>query len=742
MVFKVHRPYPGVALVETEEGSVLFGAPADAFKATKSYCEAHSLAFPRELVAPQRMLANAAPQFNPEFFIYDFLYIHGAAFKPELRHEKLKFYLDSNQIAPFLEALRITLNGPTRSEMTAYRNEAGQPAMAPETVERLAAVSETMGLRSGDQARELSDVLDTFALDAAGTTQVANGRLEVERNGNKGFSLRSGSQREDIDLSIESRVIPYATLPIPTTPQRPLTFGIKPLGTRSGFDLSGPTTGFLIWVNGRAVIYDGPVGTRYLLESQGISPEDVDAIILSHCHEDHMGAFVELFLAGYQPKVYTAEPIYRSALIKLSSYFKQPPEQVAKLIRYERVIPGQPIEELGARFDFFYTVHSIPTIGVRVSMRDRSGKTFGLQISGDTMHHDGLHLMAKEGVISQDTADQMLNLVPPTPERNIIYYADVGESVIHGHPKDWADNPNQVIYYHCPDNAHTRSYGKHLAVPGGLTTLIDAPKLHPAIPGQLLNAIRFLDLDDTGWIQSLLFRGHVRLVEPGEILLDPTHKDDHGRLTVIISGTAEAKAKGDNSPIVHLCPGEFFGVLEWVDTSGHPTATITAKTPMELFELNANTIKDYVERNNLGEVLSTIRANRPLVERAQIFQPLDTAMRNQIAKASNQITFHKGDTILEQGGRSDDFYILLEGTVEVYRAGRIVATISAEEEDNFFGEFSALNPKNVRSATVKAATDGRSLQVHGGQLRHLFEQHMGVRYTLMCAVENRKSQKS
>ena len=94
MTLHVHRPYPGVALVVTDAGTVLVGAPADAFKATKKYCTDHDIPFPRVMVAPPKLLVEATPQFNPEFFLYDFLFVYGAAFKPELAGERLKFVLN------------------------------------------------------------------------------------------------------------------------------------------------------------------------------------------------------------------------------------------------------------------------------------------------------------------------------------------------------------------------------------------------------------------------------------------------------------------------------------------------------------------------------------------------------------------------------------------------------------------------------------------------------------------------
>ena len=83
--FTAHKFYPGVTLVVSGEESILFGVPNDAFKATKQYCTDHKLPFPRTLVAPPRMVVMGTPQFNPEFFLYDFLFVYGAAFKPQLQ---------------------------------------------------------------------------------------------------------------------------------------------------------------------------------------------------------------------------------------------------------------------------------------------------------------------------------------------------------------------------------------------------------------------------------------------------------------------------------------------------------------------------------------------------------------------------------------------------------------------------------------------------------------------------------
>jgi CRP-like cAMP-binding protein len=733
MTLDLHRPYPGVALVVSEWGAVLFGAPADAFKATKKYCADHKLPFPRQLIAPQHLLVEAAPQFNPEFFLYDFLFVYGAAFKPELANERLQLVLDFDQVQNAKEALRITLTGPTRAEMSGYLDASGKPIMDPKIVEALSRVSEHMAIKKGDRPRTIDDSIDTVTFDRQGVAELFGGKLRVARTGVDSFEVSANGKKTQFDLRIQPPVVPFATLPTPEAAQRPLTFGIKPLGTRSGFDLSGPTTGFVMWVNGRAVIYDGPVGTRFLLESQGISPQDVEIVVLSHCHEDHMGAFVELFLAGYRPKVLTSEPIFRSALVKLSSYFKRPAEEVAALIDFRRVVPGVPVQELGATFEFFYTVHSIPTLGLRVSLVDR-GITHSVQISGDTMHHDGLDKMHAEGVLDEETWRRMKSLVPAERVENAHYFADVGEALIHGHPKDWAGNPNHMLYYHCADNDHTRSFGQEIAVPGRLMPLVEATPVHPATPGRLLSALRFLDMNDPGWFQSILFRGQVRKVEPGEILAKAGGAGD--TFTVVVSGTAAVTDSGRN-PVTTLRPGDFFGAIELVDQKGKHTATVVATTPMELFDIDAATFHDYVTRNNLGEVLEQIWRKRPQVESARIFRRLETAARNQVARVAEEAVFKRGDVIIQEKSKGDDFYILVEGEVEIAAAGRRIGILKSTDVDNFFGEISAIHPHRTRSASVVATSTVKTLRLRGKELRHLFDGHMGVRYALLVAIKER-----
>ena len=733
-MLEIHRPYPGVALVVTELGSVLLGVPTDAFKATKRYCTDAGLPFPKILVAPQQMLVGAAPQFNPEFFLYDFLFIHGAAFKPELAGQRLELVLDEQQVAEVKNSLRITLTGPTLEELESYRDGSGNQLIDKPTATFLSDVALDMAIKKDGNPRSLDDMLDISKFDSRGNVELLGGSLQLQRDGENAFIIKRGRKQERVNLTVHTRVLPYATLPIPSSIQRPLKFGVKPLGTRSGFDLSGPSTGFIIWVDGKVCVYDGPVGTRYLLESQGIACDDISMIVLSHCHEDHMGAFVELVLSGNRPKVFTTEPIYRSALIKLSSYFRMPEARVAEFIDYHRVEPGQPFDNLGATFELFYTVHAIPAVGIRVRYSG-AGPTRELVISGDTLHHEGLKELHEAGVINDDICQQMMNLVPQSTKDDTLYFCDVGESIIHGHPSDWAENPNRVLYYHCPDSEHTRSFGRELASPGQTIELIENAAMVRATPPRLMLALDFLNVEDPKWLNRFIDEGKITEFKTEQLLVRTGDKLDES-LFVLVTGlleTTDSSAHGQSL----IRPGEFFGYIEHVNAAGQSNSTIRALCPSEVLQIPVSLIRQYIEEFDLNDLLPIIQTMRPFVDATHLFYDLKVGQRNLLARQASQESYVKGSVILEKGSSGNYFYVLLDGTVAIHVNDARVAEVESESEANYFGVVSALKPGSPRASSIVAATNVHLLRLPTQTIRDLFDEDMAIRYNLTVTLDSR-----
>ncbi|MGA8302729.1 MAG: cyclic nucleotide-binding domain-containing protein [Thermoplasmata archaeon] len=69
-----------------------------------------------------------------------------------------------------------------------------------------------------------------------------------------------------------------------------------------------------------------------------------------------------------------------------------------------------------------------------------------------------------------------------------------------------------------------------------------------------------------------------------------------------------------------------------------------------------------------------------------------------LAKVAKVVAFAKGETVVNRGEKGDGLYLILEGSAEVRRGGRILAKLGAGQ---FFGEMSLFDDQ-PRSADVVA----------------------------------------
>lgn len=188
--------------------------------------------------------------------------------------------------------------------------------------------------------------------------------------------------REEIKINKEAfPVFQNIEKSLPSKRFIPPEFGITTLGNSHGFDTSGSTSGFIIWVGGRGVMVDPPPFSSVTLKMEGIHPSLIEKVIISHCHADHDSGAFHKILEAEPVELLSTETILRSFLRKYSAITGVPLSGVNKLVRFRPVRIGHRIKIHGANFHFFYSFHSIPAIGFWV---ERDGKSF--YFSGDTFY--------------------------------------------------------------------------------------------------------------------------------------------------------------------------------------------------------------------------------------------------------------------------------------------------------------------------------------------------------------------
>ena len=96
--------------------------------------------------------------------------------------------------------------------------------------------------------------------------------------------------------------------------------------------------------------------------------------------------------------VYTTETVMMSFLRKYSALSNMPISYLMRLFDFHPVKIGKPIFIHGGRFDMFYTLHSIPTIGFKMEFQDQTfvyssdhnnDPKIHEELAGQRPHHQG-----------------------------------------------------------------------------------------------------------------------------------------------------------------------------------------------------------------------------------------------------------------------------------------------------------------------------------------------------------------
>lgn len=121
------------------------------------------------------------------------------------------------------------------------------------------------------------------------------------------------------------------------------------------------------------------------------------------------------------------------------------------------------------------------------------------------------------------------------------------------------------------------------------------------------------------------------------------------------------------------------------------------------------------------------------LSRVPLFSGCPKKHLRQIATITDEIDLRSGTVLTRQGGRGREFFVLLEGTVDVVQDGRKITSLGAGD---FFGEM-ALVSKKPRTATVTAATPIRTLVVTERDFKRLLRDEPDISVKVLEAVAAR-----
>jgi CRP-like cAMP-binding protein len=116
-----------------------------------------------------------------------------------------------------------------------------------------------------------------------------------------------------------------------------------------------------------------------------------------------------------------------------------------------------------------------------------------------------------------------------------------------------------------------------------------------------------------------------------------------------------------------------------------------------------------------------------------LFAGLSKKQLSQVATIADELDFKAGKQLIREGGAGREFFVLLEGSADVTRDGKKLATRCAGD---FFGEI-ALVCDRPRVATVTTTEPSVALVVTESNFRKLVRQSPDIALKVMQAVGER-----
>ena len=97
-------------------------------------------------------------------------------------------------------------------------------------------------------------------------------------------------------------------------------FSLRVLGASEGFDPLAPANGYLIRVKGKWILWDCPGYTETHLKQLDLGVKDMDAVFISHVHEDHLD-IVQIIRKDRPIELYAVPVVFHCILIKAEQHY-------------------------------------------------------------------------------------------------------------------------------------------------------------------------------------------------------------------------------------------------------------------------------------------------------------------------------------------------------------------------------------------------------------------------------------
>ncbi len=463
-------------------------------------------------------------------------------------------------------------------------------------------------------------------------------------------------------------------------PYKPPLFGVTCLGPSHGFDPTANTSGFIIWLNHQGVMVDPPVNSTEWLEDSNVNPKLIDSIILTHCHADHDAGTFQKILEEGKITIYSTRTVLNSFIRKYSSLSGIDPSYLMKLFHFHPITIGEPVFINGGRFNMFYTLHSIPTMGFRMDFQDQS-----FVYTSDHNNDPELHKkMLEEKVISEERYKELLNF----PWDSKVIYHESGVPPLHTPIKFLNSLPKdlqkKIVVYHIAKNDFPDKTDLTLATFGIENTLYfdtTPPRFEEAyqILGLLKNLDFFEDLPISK-AQEFIDIIEEERYKKGDLIVKKGTIGD--KFYMILSGNISVDTGGLEMKKIYGAY-DYFGEVALI-TGQKRAADIYAETDIVVYTITRDKFLNFIVGTEFEKTLmrlSKIRCSETwnLLSSSKFFQHCTSSQKTWLESIFIPVELNEPGEIIREGEKLEYIYIIRNGEVEVAKNGSNIATLKKSD---------------------------------------------------------------
>jgi phosphoribosyl 1,2-cyclic phosphodiesterase len=695
--------------VRTSAGPIQIGIPPETIKDVMELKLDVPIAYvlPRDLFDRRRGLSVAEFEF-PAYYSFFLL-------KRRCRLVVLSNDVERRVRAIFQESLFGPMGEPLASEFADGYPDARRPRFQRE--------SEYFRTVPGRGRIEADDLVEFVKVEngqveiAPGIELVDHGDALVVRDHGRDVavvgatvSLPSRTSSTDPDTNPASWVAP--------------SFGVTVLGASHGFDPSGKTTGFLLWMGGRAILVDPPTDSTDYLRARGIAPKTIDGVILTHCHADHDAGTFQKLLEEAQISLYTTPHILGSFLRKYSALSGLSEDLLRRTFSFHPVRIGAPVHVRGGELWFRYTLHSIPTIGFDAFYGNRS-----ISISGDTLYDPTrVTEMFQKGILDRARFEDLIGF----PAHHSAILHEAGIPPLHTPTAALAELPDEVKKRLYLVHIAAKDVPTNLGLRAAREGIEHTIRVEPSTAPRFADAIELLDIFSMvdflrdlplSRARSLLQVARRMTLPAGEHIVTQGTKGDS--FYIIVNGTVQVVKNG--VPIKRYRAGDYFGEMAILLDSPR-NADVIAKTDVDLVALDRNDFLASLRGSEMLTRLERLVAVRnegawELLAQNSVLAHLTSAQKTQLQTylvpcqgASNEVLWKAGDIPLK-AYLVDDAIVTLrcpEGELKPFTSGA------------FVGEVDALRVTAPAPSSARVTQTGKLFAIDKPDLVRFFEDNPGV----------------